>query len=338
MKIAFLENLLSIRGSTQALFDYAHYNETLLHHESIVITRPFALVSSTNHDAAAIVYEKFEARFPVFYYTDVAEIQPILDRERVDVLYILKYGRRDGKLDQFRGVKTIMHCVFDPRDPHGDVFAVISPWLNLAFQTNFPVLPHMVSLPTINDHLRTQLGIPSDAIVFGRHGGWEEFDHPVARKVVEHLAGRHPHMYFVFMNTQPFVATTYPNIFFLDKSTDPVYKTKFINTCDAMIYGRSRGETFGLAIAEFSIRNKPVFAPLHAPEMMHRVILQDRAYWYTDEDNLAQQMLAFDPQVAATQNWNMHSQYTPENVMAIFQKLIETDSPAPSHATGGASK
>lgn len=322
MKIAFLDNCLGIRGTTTALHDYAHYNETLLHHHSIVITRPFELAASLSlRHASAIVYDKFEARFPVFYYTDEREIQAILDREQVDVLYVIKYGVRDGKLDSFQRVKTIMHCVFDTRDPHGDVYCAVSPWLNHIFQTNIPVLPHIVHLPDIQDNLRAELGIPSDATVFGRHGGWEEFDHPVAQKTVAKLAPDHPHMWFLFMNTQPFVQ--HPRVLFLDKSTDPVHKTKFINTCDAMIYARSRGETFGLAIAEFSIRNKPVFAPLHAPEQMHRVLLQDKAYWYTDEDCLYRQMVAFDPQVARTQQWNMHSQYTPENVMHIFQQLLK---------------
>ena len=41
------------------MYDYAHYNEELLHNTSIVITRPFALVSSTNHDTCEAVYQKF---------------------------------------------------------------------------------------------------------------------------------------------------------------------------------------------------------------------------------------------------------------------------------------
>lgn len=32
----------------------------------------------------------------------------------------------------------------------------------------------------------------------------------------------------------------------------------FIRTCDAMLHARMSGETFGLAIAEFSAHNRPV--------------------------------------------------------------------------------
>lgn len=324
MKIAFLENLLSIRGSTVALHDYAHYNETILGNTSAIITRPLRAVEATAQDACAIVYDKFEARFPVFYYSEKSDIQAIIDKEKIDVLYVIKYGLLDG-LEDFHRVKTLIHCVFDARQAHGNIFTVISPWLNLAFSTNFPVLPHIVSLPDIADDLRNELGIPPDAIVFGRHGGYNEFDHPVPQHVIAHIASQHNNTYFVFMNTRPFLEPCPPRVIFLDKSTDPVYKTKFINTCDAMIYGRSRGETFGLAIGEFSIRNKPVFAPLHAPEMMHRLILQDRAYWYTDETNLLEQMAGFDPRIARDQSWNMHQDFSPPNVMKIFQALLDKE-------------
>ena len=319
-KIAFLENFLAIRGTSTALYDYAHYNETLLHNESIVITQPFSAVR-THQDASEDVYEKFAKRFPVFFFDNVSEVQSIIDREKPDVVYILKYGIKDGKYDSFQNTKTLMHCVFDPRDPHGDSFCVISPWLNLAFKTDFPVLPHIVSLPDVHTHLRERLGIPREAVVFGRYGGVNEFDHPVAQKAVVRMAASHPDMYFVFMNTAVF-APPHKNIIHLDKSTDPVFKTEFINTCDAMLYARSRGETFGLAIAEFSSRNKPVFAPRDAPEQMHRLLLQENAYWYTDVDDLCAKIAAFRPEVAKQQDWNMYKAYTPAHVMSIFQERL----------------
>jgi hypothetical protein len=34
-----------------------------------------------------------------------------------------------------------------------------------------PVVPHIVSLPELSEDLRAELGIPEDAVVFGRHGG-----------------------------------------------------------------------------------------------------------------------------------------------------------------------
>lgn len=316
MKIAFLENALSIRGSTVALYDYAHYAETLLSHNAIIITRPY---DATRPDACPDVYKKFEERFPVYYYTASEEIDFILQKQTPDVLYVLKYGLQDGIISQH--IPTLVHCIFDPRDPHGDDFCVISPWLNIAFDTKFPVIPHIVSLPSSTRSLRQLLGIPANATVFGRHGGWNEFDSVVAQNTVRTLSALYPNMYFLFMNTRPFMEKRH-NVIFLEKSTDPHYKRQFINTCDAMIYARSRGETFGLAIAEFSFCNKPVFAPAQAPEQMHRLILQKQAYWYTDETDLKNKMVNFDRISSQQQDWHCYKEFSPERVMAIFQQRL----------------
>jgi hypothetical protein len=319
MKVAFLENLLSIRGSTVALYDYAHHNETLLGNESIIITRPLEVVQASTCDASAEVYAKMRGRFPsgLFFYETHDDVQAIVDREKVDVLYIIKFGHRDGVLDAFERVKTLMHCVFDPRDPHGDRFCAISPWLNKAFGTAVPVLPHMVSLPEVAGDLRAELGIPREATVFGRHGGWHEFDHPAAAKAVQRVATERADVYFVFMNTRPFMPSR-SNVLFLERSADLAHKAKFINTCDAMVYGRARGETFGLAIGEFSIRNKPVFAPLEAPDRMHQMVLQDKAYWYFTEDDLYRQLMSFCVEEARTKEWDMYKEFSPEAVMKVF--------------------
>ena len=44
------------------------------------------------------------------------------------------------------------------------------------------------------------------------------------------------------------------------KIVEPELKVSFINTCDCMIHARTDGETFGLAIAEFSTLNKPIIS------------------------------------------------------------------------------
>ena len=320
MKIAFLENFLNVRGTTVALFDYAHHNETILGNQSIVITRPFNKV--TNFDDASIqVYTKFQNRFPTFFYETRDDIQRIIYQEKPDLLYVIKAGTRDDGLYDFAGVKTLVHCVFYPLDAHGDHYAVISHWLNATYNVDHPVLPHIVHLPDVNDDLRAELAIPADAVVFGRHGGFHDFDHPAAQAVVRRIVAESKRFYFVFMNTREFLPY-HPNVIFLPKQTCLVQKTKFINTCDAMLYGRVRGETFGLAIGEFSIRNKPVFAAMHCQDRMHQVILSSDAFWFTDEDDLYRQMVNFKPD--PHKDWNRYRDYSPEKVMYTFKSIIDT--------------
>lgn len=319
MKVAFLENFLNIRGTTVALYDYADFNEKLLGNQSIVITKPFFKVQNFE-DASIDVYKKFGDRFPVFFYENNEDIQNIIDRERPDVLYIIKGGTRDDGLYGFANVKTFVHCVFHPIDPHGDRYAVISPWLNAAYKRNYPVLPHIVHLPDTSENFREELGIPSDCIVFGRHGGINEFDHLQVQNVVRRIVAEGHRIYFVFLNTRPFLPYS-PNVIFLPKTTCPIYKAKFINTCDAMIYGRSRGETYGLSIGEFSCKNKPIFAALQAPDRMHHAILLEKAYWFLDEDDLYQKMITFKP--SPEEDWNRYREYSPENVMRQFQQHLQ---------------
>ena len=62
--IAFHSNQLGIRGTDVALYDYAHYNETILKNKSFII-------SDKNNDLQAL--KKFEDRFDVFLYDNFEE-------------------------------------------------------------------------------------------------------------------------------------------------------------------------------------------------------------------------------------------------------------------------
>jgi hypothetical protein len=327
MRIAFIENHLSIRGTTQSIYDYADQNEHILHNESFIITRPYHLVQHSI-DADKIVYDKFASRFKICYYTHVSEIPAILQAERADAAYVQKSGDSGDGLYNFGVCKTFVHAVFQPRCPHGDFYAGISDWLNIQFKTNIPVLPYIATLPNCDDNMRETLQIPKDAIVFGRHGGYDAFDLVEAQQAVERVSRERPDIYFVFLHTRPFCSAR-KNIIHLTRITDPIEKVKFINTCDAMVYGRSEGETFGLAIAEFSMRNKPIFGIYEHHKMeslMHKVILKDRAFWWKTEEELVQKMLAFTPEQRDTcqkEDWNMYRDYSPENVMKLFDSMMK---------------
>ena len=78
-----------------------------------------------------------------------------------------------------------------------------------------------------------------------------------SQKAVLNVAKKRKNIYFLFLNINKFC--NHPQIIFLKGTADEKRKKLFINTCDAMIYGRSLGESFGLSIAEFSILNKPIF-------------------------------------------------------------------------------
>jgi len=121
------------------------------------------------------------------------------------------------------------------------------------------------------------------------------------------------------MNTQRFYE--HPRILYLEKNVNLEYKVKFINTCDAMIHGRQMGETFGMSIAEFSIKNKPVIT-CPVGELGHIEILGDKAILYRSKDELLDVFRNMGSILASRSDWNAHRMYTPEHVMDIFKTLV----------------
>lgn len=313
IKIAFVINELSFRGVEVSTFDYAHFNEVLLGNESIIINFD---VKTDNE-----VRKKFVTRFPDRFFDCMTyeELDYILDQENVDILYYQKPGHNDGVVSKV--CKNAVHAVFPGIiQPHGDVYAFISEWFLLQFpDLNLPFVPYLVRVEDTPENLRKELNIPEDAIVFGRHGGFGSFNVPCAQDAVKEVAQAHPDLYFVFLNTQEFCHL--PNVIFLPKTTDMLYKAKFINTCDAMVHARWRGETFGLACAEFSIKNKPVITWTDPRERAHIDLLGNKAFYFHTKEDLVHILTSFKKE--PEKNWDAYSaKFSPEVVMKKFDEVF----------------
>lgn len=307
------------RGMCIATYDYAYYNESLLHNKSVVLYNR----DDTTNDM--VVIEKFASQFEV-YACSISEIDEYVSRCNGDAIYILKHGRRDALCNI--KTPTLVHSVFDCSEPHGSIYACVSP--DVYNSHNAVVVPHMINLPEVDSCLREKYNIPPTAVVFGRHGGYDQFNVEYVQKAVFEIASAYPDIYFLFLHTRPF-CDPLPNIIHIEKTIDLYEKTEFINTCDAMIWGRSGGETFGLSIGEFSSRNKPVFcADMGARS--HITILGDKAILY-DKTNLHDKMIEFSNKVnerkhnnmVDTTDWNAFRAYTPEKVMSRFNQVFLQD-------------
>jgi len=259
----------------------------------------------------------------VEYYTSTQDIDNIVQRYGISHLYIIKEGRWDGLLST--RCKNLIHCVFTTCHPHGDVYSVISDDVNRICHSHFPVVHHMIRYnesSTVRDSLRKELTIPEDAIVFGRYGGPESFDIEFVHDTLRHIVNERNDIYFLFMNTHIFFQ--HPQIIYLDGTSCQVKKQQFIFTCDALLHGRSRGETFGLTCGEFAIHRKPIFSYAHSPEKNHLSILQHQVLLYHDTESLFQQLTSF---VKDDTTWtkfmenNGYFQYLPLAVMKQFHRV-----------------
>jgi hypothetical protein len=312
MNVAFWDNQLCERGTAVALFDYAYYNQKILKNKSFI----FYDKNRTNNNN---VVEKFEKDFIIHAVENFNEVDNYLIQYNITHIYIIKYGHVDDRISKVS--KNCIHCVFDCGEPHGDVYSSISPWVN-GNNGKYPVVPHMINLPNHKENLKIELNIPENAVVFGGYGGATNFSIQFVHNVVFDIAKNNPNIYFLFANFNKFCPDL-PNIIHLPTITDLYEKTKFINSIDAMLWARQDGETFGIAIGEFSSKNKPVIA-MKIGDISHVHLLGDKAIWYNNPNTLNNILLNFNPEVERTKDWNAYKEYTPERVMEIFKTVFLT--------------
>lgn len=318
MKILFHENELNYRGTSIALYDYADFNEKYLGNESVII---YNRTLSTNHPLGI---EKFKKRFQVFDYTDFKEVDNIIRKNNVNLFYAIKNGDRDGIETQ--ECKTVVHSVFKHFEPHGDVYAYVSEWLSEEMTAGkSPFVPHMVNFDQNTDeNLRKELQIPKNAKVFGYFGGAQSFNIVFVQKTIESIASKYRDIYFIFMGVDSFMKKKWwkslpSNVIFLPPSSDILIKLKFINTCDALLHARERGETFGITVAEFAIKGKPVITFENSPEKAHNTQLQKNAYYYNDSKELKKILLESDLTISAKE---LYEKFLPQPVMDTFKNVF----------------
>jgi hypothetical protein len=249
-----------------------------------------------------------QSRFPLEYYTSRNDIDNIVLKHGITHLYIINGGLPDGTTST--KCKNLIHCVFNTRYPHGDVYAAVSQHVNEI---------HGTSVVETVDILLSQMGIPESAIVFGRHGGEDTFDIAFVKQIVERLVKEREDVWFIFMNTTPFCQ--HPRVLFLKGTTNLVLKRMFINTADAMLHARAQGETFGLACGEFAVCMKPVITYGKSPEINQIRILGEKAVVYNNADELYRILNEFK-RGKYDMTGNGYLEYNPENIMRIFDRVF----------------
>jgi hypothetical protein len=310
MKVAFHSRMLTERGSEGAMLDYARLNRNVLGNESILC------LPDRPEFAANPLLKKWREEFVVIQYTDKNDLGRKLMKEAAEVLYLTKPGPWDGFL--VPGVRNCVHAQFLSDEFHGDAYAYLSSWMSRVMtgrEDSF--VPFFVPRFVSEEDLRGKLGIPKGAKVFGRHGGWDTFNIPFARRAVVEHARNYTEDHFVFLNTEPICESErFPNVHYLSATVDPVEKAKFLGTCDAMLHARWHGETFGLAVGEFAVLGKPVITFSESREKAHLEMLGNQALLYRHPGELAGVLKEFRPHVTLGTEYDKYAD--PQAVMEIF--------------------
>lgn len=324
MNVGFFVRHFTERGTEVAIYDYARYNEEILGNRSYIICFTEEGQKNVNFPPMRHSYNKFKERFIIIEIPDIPYMSYIINRYELSYFHTLTNGNGDdiyefNNKDIWGNCISIKHCVFYTGYPQGDFYISISHELNKKYDSNIPVIPHIVDLPKTEENMRTELQIPENAIVYGRHGGMHEFNIDfVHEAIIEHIQ-QDETVYFLFLNTNKFYE--HPRIIYLDMNLDLHYKVKFINTCNAMIHAKNQGETFGLSVAEFAINNKPIIT-CDCGDLEHIRYLGEKAIIYNSKEQLQDIFLNIDSILSSRTDWYAYTDCSPENVMNLFKEYI----------------
>jgi glycosyltransferase involved in cell wall biosynthesis len=327
--IIFLEEQFSLQGTTRALIDYAYFNEKILGNKSYLAFGKKIQSYPWSED----FYKKYldqtflslTNRFNTFEYKNYNELENFIEKNKIDYLYNIKSGEPIGF--QSKKCKNVYHAVFPQpiQNIHGDRYAYVSKWLSEnCSDGKIPYVPHMVNVPKLENledirkNIRKKYNIPNDSFVYGRIGGYNDFNLPFVHETILKCLEKRKDLYFVFICTKPFA--THERIIYIEPILDIKEKYKHISMCDAMIHARHHGETFGLAIAEFCALNKPIITWKNGVGKGYIDILKDDGIYYENEDDLLDIFLNFVPD--KNKDYNSYKMFSPENVMQQFYNVF----------------
>jgi len=107
----------------------------------------------------------------------------------------------------------------------------------------------------------------------------------------------------------------------LKGTTNEKLKKKFINSCDAMIYGRSLGESFGLSCGEFAIENKLIISYKFNRHRSHSYNISSSQYIeYKSYKSLVKILSNLKKNSAIYRN--KYQNYSNRKIIKIFQNVF----------------
>lgn len=317
MRLGLFLGQLGLRGTYQFVYQLAHVCETDLSHTVLLITHERQTLSE---DVTAESQAMFRSRFFVVFKSDRESLDDIARRYGLDLVYVSKWGLQDDLVTHT--VPCIVQAIFDCGTPHGDSYVAISEHMKRKCGAACDVLPFCPDLVPAARSLRRDLGIPDDACVFGRHGGYDQFDIDYAQKAVADLAQSDDNVFFLFMNTRQFMPSS-ARVIFMPGDSSLQARSDFVHACDAMVHARSDGETFGLSCAEFSLANKPVITT-PSGDQAHVAILHPDIYVAGDAPEYLLCMRAVIRLKASGSQlrWDAYKRFDRASLAGKFSQLI----------------
>lgn len=321
-------NSISERGTSTAIYEYAIELQKRGHQIEVAY-------DSTRPDNHKGTLRNFSDEFECTPY-DSFSILANHAKSRFDAAYFIKAGFNDGLL--IPGILNSVHSVFQHYEPHGDRYAYVSKWLASEMAKNknvflptrirnrvpnpfakLPFVPHIVDLPTQSDNIRSQLGIPLEANLGVRYGGYDTFNIPWVKGVVKELLDTDPQVWFAFLNTEIFMS--HPRVIYLESNADKQFKANFLSSSNFFLHAREGGETFGLALLEAMSMGIPVYACQEGGDRNHTKLLS-RSSLYSSPRQLLKMLREKSANRDIHRNILISKKYKPRVVVDKFESVF----------------
>jgi hypothetical protein len=303
----------------------------MLGHE---VTWAYNLDSPNNQDSVALVNEKFET-------VGISDFKSfaLSAQKSYDWAYFLKKGTNDGLL--IPRIPNNVHAIFQYYQPHGNSYAYISEWLARAmarshnkfiparFRQYFPYesihldsVPFSVDMPVPTGSMRAEYGIPADAKVCLRFGGFETFDIPWVKKTLVETLDETPELWFLAVNTEKF--TDHKRAIFAPAVYGLQAKANLISSSDFILHARRQGESFGMNILEAMQSSKPILSWFGGWDRNH-VALLDRNSLFLNSFDLKRKIKAFGATSNIQKNLEVSNEFRPDKVFPKFRTVFGQD-------------
>ena len=330
MRILMHANSLNVRGTTGAMVKYAE--QLLAYGHSVTLG-----YCEIDEDNDRTVIRNLQSRFTLIGYDLFENFLRDYD-SKFDFAYFIKAGKNDGKI--FSATPSVVHAVFQYFEPHGVSYAYVSKWLAKQVRIKSVVkallglnlqdlrsalekkawVPHMIDLPEPQTNCRSDYGVPENAILGIRLGGFNTFDIPFVHEAVQNILELNESFWFIFVNTQPFVR--HERVIYAEALYGEQDKSDLLNSADFMLHARSNGESFGLALLEAMYLKLPVLAWSGGVDRNHLELLGSHSI-YKNRKQLLHKMCNIKSYKDIEGNYRKSLEYLPEPVMKSFFSVFK---------------
>jgi len=314
MNIAFYVDEMNFRGVANSTYQFALQNQKILRNRS------FIFYNKKNYRNQKEVINKFKTKFKLIGISFFKDIESYKKKLFIDYIYVQKGGEKNDWTSN--RIKTLVHSVYPQKlnQTHGHRYVYISEWLSKNFSNNkISFVPLITEVKKNKNDLKKQLRINKDKLIFGCYGGESSFDLKFVQSAIINIVEKRKDIVFIFLNIKKFY--NHKQIKFLKGTLNEDYKKKFINSCDAMIYARSLGESFGLSIGEFAIENKRIISYRFNRHRAHCYnVPKNQLTEYYSYNSLTKIILNFKKKTSRIHN--KYKDYSKNIVMKNFQNTF----------------